>query len=403
MPGKLTDTAVRTAKPKPKPYKLADGHGLYLEVAPSGGKWWRLKFRHGGKEKRLSLGVYPADGLKEARARAAAVKEQLARGLDPSAERRAAKIEAAAAVNTFEHVARDWFARQKDGWTPRHALTVLRRLEGHVFPVLGSRPIAELGAPDFLAALRRIEADGHIETARRVAQICGQVTRYARLVGIVQADAASGLSEALTARQTKHFATITEPGEVGALLRAIDAYQGEPATCYALRILPYVFVRSGELRGAAWEELDLDAGQWVIPAERMKMRRPHVVPLARQVVGLFQGMKMFSGRGRLVFPGLASSSRPITDMCLLNALRRMGYARGEMTVHGFRSLASTLLNELGYPPDWIETQLAHAERNSVRGAYNRAQHLPERRRMMQEWADYLDSLREYTGKGRMSM
>ena len=399
MPGKLTDTAVRTAKPKPKPYKLADGHGLYLEVAPSGGKWWRLKYRLAGKEKRLSLGVYPAVSLKEARARAAVAKEQLARGLDPSAERRAAKIEAAAAVNTFEHVARDWFARQKDGWTPRHAVTVLRRLEGHVFPVLGSRPIAELGAPDFLAVLRRVEASGHIETARRVAQICGQVTRYARLFGIVQADAASGLSEVLTTRQARHFATITEPGEVGTLLRAIDDYQGEPSTCHALRILPYVFVRSSELRCAVWDELDLDAAMWVIPAERMKMRRQHVVPLARQVVALFQSMRQFSSGGRLVFPGLASRTRPLSDVGLLNALRRMGYARGEMTVHGFRSLASTLLNGQGYPPDWIEAQLAHAERNSVRDAYNRAQYLPERRKMMQEWADYLDSLREQTGKG----
>lgn len=400
MPGKLTDTAVRAAKPKERPYKLADAGGLYLEVAPSGGKWWRLKYRHGGKEKRLSLGVYPAVGLKEARTRAAAAKEQLAQGLDPSAERRAAKIEAAAAANSFEHVARDWFARQKDGWTPRHAITVLRRLEIHVFPALGSRRIVELGAPDFLAVLRAIEAKGHVEAAHRVAQVCGQVTRYARLIGIVQADAASGLSEALMTRQTKHFAAITEPVEVGVLLRAIDGYQGEPATCYALRILPYVFVRSGELRGAAWEELDLDDALWMIPAKRMKMRRPHVVPLARQVVELFQSMRMFSGRGRLVFPGLASSSRPITDMCLLNALRRMGYARGEMTVHGFRTLASTLLNGRGYSPDWIEAQLAHAERNSVRDAYNRAQYLPERRRMMQEWADYLDSLREQTGKGK---
>ena len=224
------------------------------------------------------------------------------------------------------------------------------------------------------------------------------MTRYARLSGIVQADAASGLSEALTTRQVRHFATITEPGEVGTLLRAIDDYQGEPSTCHALRILPYVFVRSSELRCAAWDELDLDACLWVIPAERMKMRRQHVVPLTRQVVELFQSMRQFSGGGRLVFPGLASRTRPLSDVGLLNALRRMGYARGEMTVHGFRSLASTLLNERGYPPDWIEAQLAHAERNSVRNAYNRAQYLPERRRMMQEWADYLDSLRDASGR-----
>lgn len=393
MPQKLTDTAIRTAKPKEKPYKLTDGGGLYIEVAPGGGKWWRLKYRFGGKEKRLSLGVYPFVSLKDARARAIAAKELLARGLDPSAERKAAKAEAAAAALTFEKVAREWYAKQIGKWTPRHASGVLRRLEVHAFPSLGSRPIADLGAPDFLAVLHTIEKTGHIETARRVAQICGQVTRYARLAGIVAADAASGLTEALTARPAQHFATITEPEKIGLLLRAIEDYQGEPTTCHALRILPYVFVRSSELRGATWDEVDLDNAEWIIPAERMKMKRPHVVPLARQVVALFASMRQLSGGGRLVFPGLASATRPISDMGLLNALRRMGYARGEMTVHGFRSMASTLLNEQGYNRDWIERQLAHCEKNAVRAAYNHAEYLPERRRMMQDWADYLDGLK----------
>lgn len=350
MPQKLTDTAIRTAKPKEKPWKLTDGGGLYIEIAPSGGKWWRLKYRYGGKEKRLSLGVYPFVSLKDARARAIAAKELLARGIDPSAERRAAKVEAAAAL-TFEKVAREWYAKQIGKWTPRHAGNVLRRLEVHAFPELGARPIADLGAPDFLAVLHKVEKTGHIETARRVAQICGQVTRYARLTGIVPADAASGLTEALTARQAQHFATITEPEKIGHLLRAIEDYQGEPTTCHALRILPYVFVRSSELRGATWDEIDLEKAEWIIPAERMKMKRPHVVPLARQVVELFASMRQFSGDRRLIFPGQASASRPITDVCLLNALRRMGYARGEMTIHGFRSMASTLLNEQGYNRD----------------------------------------------------
>ena len=393
MPQKLTDTAIRTAKPKEKPWKLTDGGGLYIEIAPSGGKWWRLKYRFGGKEKRLSLGVYPFVSLKDARARAIAAKELLARGIDPSAERRAAKVEAAAAALTFEKVAREWYAKQIGKWTPRHASGVLRRLEVHAFPDLGARPIADLGAPDFLAMLHKVESDGHMETARRVAQICGQVTRYARLAGIVAADAASGLTEALTARPAQHFATITEPEKIGRLLRAIDEYQGEPSTCYALRILPYVFVRSSELRGATWDEVNLDKAEWLIPAERMKMKRPHVVPLARQAVALFASMRQLSGGGRLVFPGLASATRPISDVGLLNTLRRMGYARGEMTVHGFRSMASTLLNEQGFNRDWIERQLAHCEKNAVRAAYNHAEYLPERRRMMQAWADYLDELR----------
>lgn len=283
MPQKLTDTAIRTAKPKEKPYKLTDG-GLYIEVAPGGGKWWRLKYRFGGKEKRLSLGVYPFVSLKDARARAIAAKELLARGLDPSAERKAAKTEAAAAL-TFEKVAREFYAKQIGKWTPRHASGVLRRLEVHAFPSLGSRPIADLGAPDFLAVLHKIEKTGHIETARRGAQICGQVTRYARLTGIVPADAASGLTEALTARPAQHFAAITEPEKIGHLLRAIDEYQGEPSTCYSLRILPYVFVRSSELRGATWDEIDLEKAEWIIPADRMKMRRPHV----RQLPGGSRG------------------------------------------------------------------------------------------------------------------
>ncbi|MBE6442793.1 MAG: DUF4102 domain-containing protein [Desulfovibrio desulfuricans] len=400
MPFKLTDTAIRAAKPKEKRYKLADGEGLYIEVAPSGGKWWRIKYRFGGKEKRLSLGVYPAVGLKEARSRTAEIKDMLRRGLDPGEERKADKAAKAEAVavetvkgQTFEAVAREWYGKKRCAWTPGHQKKILLRLENQLFPYLGNVPLADLEAADFLAAIQKAEARGAIETAHRLAQLCGQVTRYARISGIVKHDAAAGLTEALAPVQTRHYAAITDPAAIGRLLRDIDAYQGEPTICHALRILPYVFVRSGELRAAAWEEIDLDAATWVIPAGRMKMRRPHTVPLAPQVVKLFRSMREFSGPAGLVFPSTFSATRCISDMGLLNALRRMGYGKEVMTIHGFRGMASTLLNEQGYRPDVIEAQLAHGEKNAVRAAYNHAEYLPERRAMMEAWADYLDGLR----------
>lgn len=400
MPFKLTDAALRAAKPKDKSYKLSDGEGLYVEVAPSGGKWWRVKYRFGGKEKRLSLGVYPAVGLRDARKRVAEVKDLLRRGVDPGEERKAVKAgiraEEEAKGQTFEAVAREWHKAKSAGWTPRHANEVIRRLETLVFPDLGARPIAKLGAADFLAAVRKTEARGCIELAHRLAQTCGQVTRYARIAGIVQADAASGLTEALAPTPTRHHATITDPKEVGALLRAIDEYPGDVVTRYALKIMPYVFVRSSELRAAPWAEFDLEGATWLIAAGRMKKRRPHVVPLAPQVVKLFLELREFTGSGALAFPSSFSATRCLSDMGLLNALRRMGYGKGVMTVHGFRGMASTLLNEQGFRPDVIEAQLAHCERNAVRAAYNHAEYLPERREMMDRWADYLDGLRAET-------
>lgn len=286
MPQKLTDTAIRAAKAKEKPYKLVDGGGLYLSCTPSGSKLWRLKYHYNKKEKLLSLGAYPAVGLKEARKRAAAAKERLESGVDPSAERKAAKQRAAAAAHTFELVAREWHTRQRPKWTPRHAATVLRMLELYVLPRLGKRLIGELGAPEFVAMLRAIEAKGCVDTARRTARICGRITRYARLTGLVPADAASGLSAAIAVPTPKHHATITDPPAVGALLRALDAYTGDPSICHALRLLPYVFVRSCELREAAWEEISLEKAEWLIPAERMKMKRPHLIPLSRQAVAI---------------------------------------------------------------------------------------------------------------------
>lgn len=394
---KLTDTKLKSLKPTGKIQKFSDGGGLYIHVSPVGGKLWRFFYRFNGKQKTLALGKYPEVSLAEARKKREEARVLVAQGVDPSAYKR--KIKAATAADaadmahTFEAVARDWFSKKCTAWTEGHQKKILSRLENQLFPYIGGRPITGLDAADYMAALRRAEERGAIETAHRLAQLCGQVTRFARIGGIVKHDAAAGLVEALAHVQTTHYAAITSPLELGYLLRAIDAYQGEPAICHALRILPYVFVRSGELRGMQWEEVDLDAGEWIIPAGRMKMRRPHVVPLARQVVKLLRSMQDHSGAYALVFPSATSSTRCVSDMGLLNALRRMGYGKDQMTVHGFRTTASTLLNEQGYNRDWIEAQLAHAEKNAIRDAYNRAEYLLERRKMMQEWADYLDSLR----------
>ena len=393
----LSDTALRNAKPRNAPYKLYDAGGLFVIVTPAGGKWWRLKYRFGGKEKLLSLGTYPDTGLKEARGKRDEARKLIAQGIDPSAYRKESN-----AINTvawqdqgrtFESVAREWFGKKYIAWTPGHQKKILSRLENQLFPYLGGRPFSTLDVADYLAAIQKAEARGAIETAHRLAQLCGQISRYARIVGIAKHDVAAGLTEALTPVRTKHYAAITSPSDLGHLLKAIDSYHGEPAICHALRILPYVFVRSGELRGATWEEVNFDAAEWVIPPKRMKMRRPHIIPLAQQVVRLLHSMRDYSNTRSLIFPSSFSSSRCISDMGLLNALRRMGYGKEQMTVHGFRTTASTLLNEQGYNRDWIEAQLAHAERNAIRDAYNRAEYLPEHRRMMQEWADYLDSLK----------
>ena len=286
----LTDTAIRAIKPTTKAAKLFDGGGLYLEVAPSGGKWWRLKYRFQGKEKRISLGTYPTVGLKDARERREQAKKLLEQGIDPSDQRKEAKAAVAAIeqeqATTFEAVARDWFAKKKAAWTPGHQKKNLSRLENQLFPILGSRPFSSLEPADFLSAIQKAESRGTIETAHRLAQLCGQVSRYARIVGHTRYDVAAGLAEALTPVQTNHYVTISDPAEIGHLLRAIDAYTGEPSICFALKILPFVFVRSIGLRGAEWGEFDFDAATWIIPAERMKMKRPHTVPLARQVIAL---------------------------------------------------------------------------------------------------------------------
>ncbi|MEF3695551.1 tyrosine-type recombinase/integrase [Desulfolutivibrio sp.] len=389
----LTDVKVKNAKPSTKAQKLFDERGLYLEISRNGGKWWRLKYRIQGKEKRLSLGVYPDVSLKGARERRDEARKLLATGVDPSEVRKAEKAEARAETVTFELVAREWHERFTPKWSPSHALDIIQRLERNIFPPIGARPLQGITAPELLAAIRIIESRGVNETARRVLQMCSQVFRYAIATGRADRDVAADLRGALAPVKHTHYASITDPKEISALLRAIETYQGSFVTLCALRIAPLTFVRPGELRRAEWSEIDFENGEWRIPSSKMKMKEQHIVPLSRQVIAVLDELRPLTGSGRYLFPSLRSSSRPMSENTVNAALRRLGYEKGEMTGHGFRSMASTLLNEMGWNRDAIERQLAHAERNSVRAAYNFAEHLPERRRMMQAWSDYIDKLK----------
>lgn len=379
---------------------MFDGGGLYLQVSPAGSKWWRWKFRFGGKEKCLSMGVYPDVSLKAARQKRDLARQQLAAGIDPGQVRKAEKITQAGA-ETFEVIAREWHAKFLANREKSHRDRVLRRFELDVFPWLRNRPISEIKAPELLTVLRRIENRGAQETAHRAMQTCGQVFRYAVATGRADRDPTGDLRGALPPPTEKHHASITEPKRVGALLRAIDGYDGAFVTKCALRLAPLVFVRPGELRQAQWPEIDLDKAEWRIPAARMKMREQHIVPLSRQAVVILREIEPLTSGGvesrpnapRYIFPSARSRQRPMSNNAVLAALRRMGYAKDEMTGHGFRSMASTLLHEQGWNHQVIERQLAHAERNTVSAAYNFAEHLPERRKMMQHWADYLDALK----------
>ncbi len=396
----LTDSAIRNAKPGTKTVKMFDSGGLYLELAPAGGKWWRLKYRYQGKEKRLSLGTYPMTTLKEAREAREAAKKLLSQGVDPSAHRKQGKAEAVAkaveSAHTFEIVARDWHAKQVKAWSEVHAEKIMGRLEMHLFPVFGNVPISELRAPGILPTLREIEAKGHHETAKRLRQYCEAVFTFAISTGIAERNVGADLRGALAPCRAKNRPAIIDPKGVAQLLRAIDGYQGSPVVLAALRLAPLVFVRPGELRQAEWTEIDLDAHdgpRWSIPAEKMKMRRDHIVPLSKQSVEIIEDLRPLTGHDRFLFPCNRSNGRCMSNMTLNAALRRLGYEQGEHCAHGFRAMASTLLNELGWNSDLIERQLAHAERNSIRAAYNRAEYLPERRKMMQAYADYLDKLK----------
>jgi len=394
-PMPLTDTAIRNAKPGPKPARLFDGGGLYLEVAPSGGKWWRLKYRIDGKEKRISLGVYPDVGLKEARERRDAARKMLASGIDPGAKRKAEKAaRAALAADSFEVVAREWFERHLAGKAAGHRDKVVRRLERDVFPHLGTRPVAEIKAPEILAVARRIEARA-LETAHRALQNIGQVIRYAIATGRAEYDPTPSLRGALAPWKPEHMPAPTDPAKVGEILRSLDAFSGGPVVGAALRLLPLLFVRPGELRTMRWDEVDLDAAEWRYTTSKTKT--DHLVPLSRQAVAILEELRPLTAHisGGWVFPGGRSPKTPMSNMAINAAYRRLGIdTRNELTGHGWRACARTLLHEqLGFPPEVIEHQLAHRVPDALGRAYNRTRFIKERRKMMQEWADYLDNLR----------
>jgi len=392
----LTDVQIRKTTATGKTQRLFDGGGLYLEVSPSGSKWWRAKYRYAGREKRLSLGVYPDVGLKKARNKLKDLKDQLEAGLDPGAERKLAKVaKTESHENTFEVLAREWFERQKATWAESHSSRLIRQLERDIFPWLGDRPIGEIKAPELLAVLRRVEQRGAVETAHRSLSTCGQIFRYAIATARAERDPSGDLKGALTPAKTSHFAATTEPDKVGEMLRAIYAYQGTlPVTC-ALKLAPHVFVRPGELRHARWSDIDLEAAEWRFTAEKTKT--PHIVPLSRQAVAILNEVHpLTSNYSDFVFPTARNrkGDRPMSDNAILAALRSLGIEKDQMTGHGWRAVARTLLDEvLGFRAELIEQQLAHAVRDVHGRAYNRTQYLNERRDMMQKWSDYLDTLR----------
>lgn len=389
----LTNTAVMNAKPDTKPRKLADEKGLFLLVHSNGSKYWRLKYRFGGREKLLALGVYPDVSLADARQRRDDARKLLANGADPGETKKAAKVAGAdKAANSFEVVAREWFAQHSKSLVDAHADRIIRRFEKDIFPWIGSKPVSDLTAPDLLAAVRRIESRGALETAHRALQSCGQVLRFAVATGRAVRDVSADLRGALPPAKETHLAAVTEPAKVAPMLRAFDDYSGSFVTKCALRLAPLVFVRPGELRNAEWSDIDMDKAEWRYLVT--KTQTPHLVPLSRQAVSILRELYPLTGQGRYVFPSARTNSRPMSDNAILAAMRRMNIGKEEMTGHGFRAMARTILDEvLGIRPDFIEHQLAHAVRDPNGRAYNRTAHLAERRKMMQLWADYLDKLK----------
>lgn len=388
----LSASTVQNSPTRDKPYKLTDGHGLYLLVRPDGARWWRFDYRRPtGKRNTLSLGTFPTVTLKRAREKRDEARTMLADGVDPGAERIAKKV---AQGDSFEAVAREWNTKRGGVLTEDYAKDIIYRMENALFPWIGAVPVGELTPPELLACLRRVEERGAVETARRLRGYAGQVMRYAIATGRATRDIAADLRGAMTPTKASHHAAITDPIKVGELLRALDGYQGSLVTRSALKLAPLVFVRPGELRSALWADFDLDAATWIIPAERMKMRHAHMVPLSKQAVAVLRELQPLTGRGRFVFPSVRSAMRPMSENTVNVALRAMGFDGNTMTGHGFRAMARTILDEvLGFRPDWIEHQLAHAVRDPNGRAYNRTAHLAEREKMMQAWADYLDTLR----------
>lgn len=392
----LTDTAIRNAKARGKGYKLSDSGGLYLLVTPAGGKLWRQKFRVDGREKKLAIGTYPEISLVEARKRRDEARELIAAGKDPSREKQQAKHRArVSAANTFGEIAKEFLDKRRREGLSTSTADKSEYYISRMGPVIARLPIAEIGAPDLLAVLRRIEAKGNYETARRVLQLSGRVFRYAVATARLASDPSRDLRGALTAPQPKHYGAIIEPQRAGELLRAIDGYEGQAVTKLAMQLSPHVFVRPGELRHAEWSEIDLDVGLWVIPAEKMKMRKPHNVPLSHQSIDLFRQLYAITGPSGYIFPSIRTRTRPMSENTVNAGLRRLGFSGDEMTAHGFRAMASTLLNESGrWNPDAIERALAHGDDDRVRAAYHRGAHWKERVEMAQWWSDYLDQLRK---------
>lgn len=413
---KLTDPAIKKAKPEAKPYKLSDGGGLFLLVQPGGGKWWRLKYRQDGKEKLLSLGTYPNTPLKAARAKRDEARALVAAGVDPSEARKVAKVEATAAAElaevkakgeplpgSFEAVAREWWrdvhcAKVSSG----HAARTLTRLEQDAFPWIGARPLAELKAADVLACAQRVVQRGAIETAHRLKDACGQVLRYGVAAGLCERNPVVDLRDALPPVQTRHLAAVTDPAKVGQLLRDLDGYQGQPATRAALLLSALLFLRPGELRHLEWVWVDWDDASINVPAALMKRSKqekatgkPHCVPLAAQSLVVLKALQPLTGAGRYLFPALTTDRRAMSENTVRSALRRLGYGNDDMSAHGFRAMARTMADEqLGVPAEVIEAQLAHSVADTLGRPYNRTQYLAQRRDLMQRWADYLDKLRE---------
>jgi integrase len=387
---KSITAAIRNARTTGKPIKRFDGQGLHILAKPNGSTLWRLKFVLQGREKLISLGRYPEVTLKQARERRHKERTLVADGIDPVTVRQAARV---ATGNTVQLLAEEWLGKQTDldpGTVYRHK----RRLLKFIYPLMASRPIASVTVPELLAALRRIEAQGKLDTCKRVRELCSAIWRYAIATGRAERDIAADLRGALSARKPESHAAITDPKKLGELLRAIDGYIGHALTAGALKLAPILFVRPGELRGMEWSELDLAEGTWRIPASKMKMRDAHIVPLANQAIAVIRRLEPHSGGGLYVFPSLRTPERPMSENTINAALRRLGVSSNEHVGHGFRTTASILLNERGIEPDLIELQLAHKERSKSRAAYNRSIKLDERRKMMQDWADYLDKLRK---------
>jgi integrase len=390
----LTDAKIKTAKPQEKDYKLADEKGLFLLVKKTGGKYWRLKYRYQTKEKLLAIGVYPDTSLAQARAERDSARALIAQDIDPMTQRKAEKAaKLIACANSFDAVAAEWLAKRGPKSESGDA-RLKRILEKDLSPAIGSRPISEITPPELLSALRKIETRGAFETAKKAKQTAGQIFRFAVASGLAERDPSADLKGALQQGKVKHYAAITEPKEVGRLMAAIHSYQATPAVMAAIKLAPLFFCRPGELRQLEWGEVNFEERRIDIPAEKMKLAEPHIIPLADQALAILKEQHKISSNSRYVFPNARALSRPLSDNGMRIALRTMGYTNEQMTPHGFRAMARTLLDEiLGFPVDWIEHQLAHAVRDTNGRAYNRTKHLESRKKMMQTWADYLDTLR----------